>query len=310
MRFLHQSIAAVAVAFTCLSTAALAAGEQWSTDFKASQSQAASEGKDLLMDFTGSDWCPPCQALKKNVFSNEAFLEQAPDHFVLVELDFPNNVPQSDEVRAQNAELAEKYQIESFPTVILADAEGRPYASMSGYGGQDAEAYLENLGQLREKKTQRDEALAKANDADDDEAKARALHAAMQAVGLDVAVIHYPDTVDQIMRLDADGSLGLKQDYEQLAQQAELEAAMGQAMQQLQSGQVEAGLTSLNQVLDQNPPADMEQMIRAIMGQAHAQLGDTEQAIASLKSSIEVDPDSQIVPQIRQLLQTLEAGSE
>jgi hypothetical protein len=36
--------------------APLAADEGWTTDFAAAQARAAAEGKDLLLDFTGSDW--------------------------------------------------------------------------------------------------------------------------------------------------------------------------------------------------------------------------------------------------------------
>ena len=35
----------------------LQAAEGWLTDYEAAKKQAAKEGKDILMDFTGSDWC-------------------------------------------------------------------------------------------------------------------------------------------------------------------------------------------------------------------------------------------------------------
>ena len=51
-------------AFACLAlalTPALhAGGEGWTSDFEAAKAQAAKEGKDLLIDFTGSDWCGWC----------------------------------------------------------------------------------------------------------------------------------------------------------------------------------------------------------------------------------------------------------
>ena len=50
-----------------------AAEAKWLTDFDAVKKQAAKENKAILMDFTGSDWCPPCKALKKNVFDKEEF---------------------------------------------------------------------------------------------------------------------------------------------------------------------------------------------------------------------------------------------
>ena len=47
-------------AILALHGAAFAGGEGWSHDFEAAKKQAASEKKDLLMDFTGSDWCGWC----------------------------------------------------------------------------------------------------------------------------------------------------------------------------------------------------------------------------------------------------------
>ena len=42
------------------------AGEgEWLTDLAKAQEKAKSEKKMVFVDFTGSDWCPPCQALHK-----------------------------------------------------------------------------------------------------------------------------------------------------------------------------------------------------------------------------------------------------
>ncbi|MGI9518063.1 MAG: hypothetical protein ACR2NP_13500, partial [Pirellulaceae bacterium] len=44
-----------------LSTRSLSADEDaWSTDATAAAEQAAEEKRDMLLLFTGSDWCPPC----------------------------------------------------------------------------------------------------------------------------------------------------------------------------------------------------------------------------------------------------------
>ena len=47
-----------------LSLAAVAE-EGWLVDFAKAKAQSAKEGKPVLMEFTGSDWCPPCKALHK-----------------------------------------------------------------------------------------------------------------------------------------------------------------------------------------------------------------------------------------------------
>ena len=49
--------------------------EGWSTDVEAAVAQAKKENKAVLVEFTGSDWCPPCIMMRKNVFSKKEFVE-------------------------------------------------------------------------------------------------------------------------------------------------------------------------------------------------------------------------------------------
>ena len=121
----------------------------WHTDFDAAKTLAAKEGKDLLVDFTGSDWCGWCIKLRKEVFDQEAFKKGVFDHFVLVELDFPRDRSKlSKETRAQNEQLKNRFAIRGFPTILLCDAEGRPYAR-TGYQPGGGEKYLAHLKTLK-----------------------------------------------------------------------------------------------------------------------------------------------------------------
>jgi len=116
-------------AFTLLATSAFGAGDGWMTDFAAAKKKAAAENKDLLVEFTGSDWCPPCKMLNKNVFSKPEFVKNASEKFVLVALDFPNEKQLPAAEKAQNDKLIALYGVQSFPTVLLCDASGMPYAA-------------------------------------------------------------------------------------------------------------------------------------------------------------------------------------
>ena len=311
VRLGRVSAALAAAALTFAGTSATAAeGKAWSTDFGAAQEQAATQNKDLLLDFTGSDWCPPCQALDQNVFSTPTFLEEAPQHFVLVKLDFPQSVPQTAEVKQQNAELAERYQIGgAFPTTIFADAEGKPYALTTGYGGLDAATYLDQLETFRETKAQRDRALARAKHADG-QSRAELLHQAMQAIGLELAMKFYPETVQEIQFLDSDGSLGLRAQYEEATRQQQLQQELRNAVGMLQSGQTQPGLQAIEQVLNQNPQPDTRQMALTVQGQVEAQLGQFDQSLATMDRAIDVLPDSTLADQIRLLQERLRTIKE
>ena len=132
-----------------LFSAAAAESGQWLTDAAKAQAQAKSEKKLVLMDFTGSDWCPPCKALTKNVFSKPEFAAYAKTNLVLVEVDFPNSKPQSAELKKSNEALQAKFKIDSYPTVIVLDAEGKQVLRESGYGGGSVKEYIAKLEKLK-----------------------------------------------------------------------------------------------------------------------------------------------------------------
>lgn len=126
------------------------AGEgQWLTDLSKAQEKAKAEKKMVLVDFTGSDWCPPCKALHKNVLSSEDFLNYAKDNLVLVEIDFPQRKPQSAELKKANKALAKKHAIEGYPTVIVFDSEGKELSKESGYNGEKGADYVAKLKKLK-----------------------------------------------------------------------------------------------------------------------------------------------------------------
>jgi len=130
--------------FFCLilATLPLNASDLWSTDYAASLAQAASSKKPLLLEFTGSDWCPPCMKQNKDVFEKPAFEDFAKDKLLLVKLDFPRSKPQAPEIKQRNQELASKYGVEGFPTIILLDSEGKELARQVGYGGGGVPAFI------------------------------------------------------------------------------------------------------------------------------------------------------------------------
>ena len=113
----------------------LHASDLWSTDYEASLKKAAAEKRMVLLEFTGSDWCPPCKMQAREVFDKPEFSKFAEENLVPVKLDFPRNAPQSDELKAANRALAEKFGVDGFPTVVLLDSTGAELAREVGYQG-------------------------------------------------------------------------------------------------------------------------------------------------------------------------------
>ncbi|MGA0134200.1 MAG: thioredoxin family protein [Opitutales bacterium] len=114
-----------------LSAASLAAAEGWLTDLDEAKKVAAKEQKAILVDFTGSDWCGWCIRLREEVFDKPEFKE-ASKHFVLVELDFPRKKQLPAGQKEKNEALARKFDVRGFPTILLMNASGEPFAK-TGY---------------------------------------------------------------------------------------------------------------------------------------------------------------------------------
>ncbi len=217
--------AAIALFVTCLPLPA--AEEGWLVSFEKAKAAAAKEGKAIFMEFTGSDWCPPCIALQKNVLSKDVFKEQMPRHFILLKLDSPRDKSkQSPEEIEQYKTLSKEYAVSGVPTIYLADATGKPFARRVGYGSSvSAEDYIKDMVTKAALLKERDEAIAQASAAKG-VARARLLDAALSKLDADLVQKHYGEWVSEIIKLDEKDEAGLKTKYEGAAKAANTKAAL------------------------------------------------------------------------------------
>lgn len=123
---------------------------EWLTDYETAKAQARAQNKTLLIDFTGSDWCPPCIALEKTVFSKPEFAAYATQHLVLLEVDFPRRKKLSAEQQAANENVAGQFGIEGFPTVVLLNASGKPLGAVGYYQDTTLKSFLGEIEDVRE----------------------------------------------------------------------------------------------------------------------------------------------------------------
>ena len=106
----------------------------WLTELAAAKKQAAEENKPILMFFTGSDWCGWCIKLHEDVLDKQEFQDFAKENVILLELDFPNSKPQSDELKKQNKALGDKFDVDGYPTMVLVASDGEKEITRSvGY---------------------------------------------------------------------------------------------------------------------------------------------------------------------------------
>jgi len=119
----------------------------WLTNFAQAKAQAAKEGKLLLMEFTGSDWCGPCIALEKNVLSTDTFKQNIPGKFILLKLDNPRDKSkQTPQEIAQCRTLSAQYKVRGVPTIIITDATGKERHRQVGYSSrQSAQQWVSSM---------------------------------------------------------------------------------------------------------------------------------------------------------------------
>ncbi len=134
LKYLSSLLGLLAVVLT-----PAAADINWLSDFSIAKTESQNRKKYLLMEFTGSDWCPPCKALAEEVLEKKPFASFAEEHLVLLKIDFPKKKPLTADQKKYNQQLAEKYRVEAFPTLIILDLNGQEVARETGYSGSPDE---------------------------------------------------------------------------------------------------------------------------------------------------------------------------
>lgn len=119
--------------------------EGWTDDYKKALERASEEGKYVVADFSGSDWCGWCKKLDKEVFSTDEFRKTALEKYVMLMVDTPNDESLlSEQAKKQNPQLLEKYEVPGFPTVLVLDPAGNVVSSL-GYKKGGPAKYLKSI---------------------------------------------------------------------------------------------------------------------------------------------------------------------
>lgn len=132
----------MALLFTGISTA-----QKWESDWTAAAALAKQNHQNVLLVFSGSDWCAPCIKLDKSIWQSSEFQEYAQDHWTMLKADFPrkkaNQLPVDQ--KNKNAQLAEKYNKNGyFPLVLLLDPNGN-ILGQTGFKNISVKEYIELL---------------------------------------------------------------------------------------------------------------------------------------------------------------------
>lgn len=296
---------------------ALATGLAWAlpqaASVEAAMPLAQEEGRDIMLEFTGKEWCPPCIHLRTKILETAEFEKAVGDKYVLVEVVFPR-LPSAvaaipEEQRNANEKLLTHHRIETgLPTVLLLDAQGYPYAQVAGARRTTAD-YLKELDEAARVKVKRDSAFAKAKDLQGIE-RAKALAEGLNAVPANCRD-KYREVVDEINRLDPRNTLGyarvLTRHANYQKQEAHLREIFNSMRGHLAPADLEKSLASLQEYL--NTPElepELAQMAWRSLGDTYAFQRRYEETYAAYKKAYEAAPGSRLAPRLKKAVQHYE----
>lgn len=119
-------------------------------DFKKAYDAAKKEGKMLMLEFTGSSWCPPCKMLHKFVLNTDEFVEYAKNKMKVVVADFTSGDGPVDKQYAQDyIALAETYQLQGFPTIVLIDPASGETETIVGLQFQSPKELINKIDSVK-----------------------------------------------------------------------------------------------------------------------------------------------------------------
>ncbi len=209
---------ALAICFASYATISVAqqAANEWLTEGQPALDRAAKNNKDVLMLFTGSDWCPPCKKLEEEVLSQAEFMDGVKANFVLVKFDFLRQQPVLPAQEAENSKWSQQWGIEGYPTIVLVDRQKKPFGFI-GYEPGGAPSFLKRLEDMRQKRMRRDDCFAAAERAEGAE-RAKLLDQGLAEIGEEIANVYYEDLVKEIVAIDASDELGLRTKWNSAAE--------------------------------------------------------------------------------------------
>ena len=96
---------------------------------------ARSEGKPVLYDFTAA-WCPPCHRLDSEGWGDSRTASLVNESYLPVRI--VDREREDGKNPAPIEELQRRYSVSAFPTLVVADPDGREIAKFEGYRGKES----------------------------------------------------------------------------------------------------------------------------------------------------------------------------
>jgi thioredoxin-related protein len=133
----------------CLLSLPCSLGAQnWIKSWDEARQTAQNKHKNILLNFSGSDWCIPCMKMHKRVFGSSEFVSYADQNLILYNADFPRSSKNrlTKELAAQNDHLADQYNKEGhFPFTVLLTPDGKILKQWNGLYTKSIQEFIAEI---------------------------------------------------------------------------------------------------------------------------------------------------------------------
>lgn len=106
----------------------------WFKTYDAAAAAAEAGQKPIFILFTGTNWCPACQKLERDVISKPEFARAVGDKFVFLKAEFASHSGDGF-FSSPFYELSQNYQVQYFPTLIVVNPKGKQLFSIDYQAG-------------------------------------------------------------------------------------------------------------------------------------------------------------------------------
>ncbi len=115
----------------------------WRYDLPKALLEAKRTNRNVVLLFSGSDWCLPCKRFEAQVLSTHQIVKCFKRNVIAVLIDIRQVGHETIEQQTMKVRLMEHYNIQGFPTLVVLDSSGSKIAERAGYDGGPPKATVE-----------------------------------------------------------------------------------------------------------------------------------------------------------------------